>query len=325
MYYIFTAYGSFPNSIVGSKLLRFGQIRHDEVANLGAIPLSIPIGEFEVALTVGVVDGVIVRGEADRDAFAARFPNLQLTLEQDLSEPDIIGTGEADALLGTDVSDFIDGRGGRDTIKGFGDDDVLHGGGGRDRMFGDSGDDVLLGEGGRDTLVGGAGSDSLMGGRGNDVLKGGGFRDTLEGGSGRDRLEGGRHADTLQGEAGRDTLMGGSGNDSISGGVGNDRLFGGSGRDILIGGAGNDVMRGGSGADSFIFTLRDRAQHDRIADYSVNDGVLVINGDFDEFDVERDGSAVRVTLDTGDSITFQNVDSDTELQLVRTFEQLSFF
>lgn len=196
---------------------------------------------------------------------------------------------------------------------------------GNDEVRGLAGDDFLHGGAGRDRLIGGRGDDTLIGGAGSDVLKGSGGADDLRGGAGRDRLEGQRGRDELNGGKGFDTLKGGGGDDSLRGGSGNDRLLGGAGDDTLDGGLGTDLLRGGAGEDTFVFTLGRRAQHDRIADYSVNDDVLVINGDFDEFDVERDGRAVRVTLDTGDSITFQNVDSDTELQLVRTFEQLSFF
>jgi Tol biopolymer transport system component len=76
----------------------------------------------------------------------------------------IRGSGEADALQGTDGDDVICGVGGADAISA---------GGGRDLVFGGKGDDVLEGQDGNDVLEGDAGNDRLEGGSGYDVLDGG--------------------------------------------------------------------------------------------------------------------------------------------------------
>ncbi len=132
------------------------------------------------------------------------------------------GTGGADIMFATFLSETINGQGGADTICGGDGNDTINGGGGADTLIGGLGADTLNGEGGDDTLNGIEGDDTLNGGGGNDTLNGGLGADTLNGGSDNDTLQGGAGNDTLRGEAGNDSLTGSIGADSFSGGGGTD-------------------------------------------------------------------------------------------------------
>ena len=66
--------------------------------------------------------------------------------------------------------------------------DVLDGDAVANRLDGGDGDDWLLGQAGNDTLLGGLGADNLEGGDGNDVIQGGAGADRLTGGLGEDKF-----------------------------------------------------------------------------------------------------------------------------------------
>ncbi len=127
----------------------------------------------------------------------------------------IVGTDEADHLVGTNGHDFIIGGAGADHLEGLK---------GQDTLCGGSGDDVL---------IGGSGPDRLFGDSGNDELRGGIHRDSLRGGSGDDALFGGK---------GDDIVWGGTGRDALYGGPGDDELRGGGQRDVCFGGTEDDVF-----------------------------------------------------------------------------------
>ncbi|WP_299737525.1 hypothetical protein [uncultured Roseobacter sp.] len=91
----------------------------------------------------------------------------------------------------------IVGTGGNDTLTGTRDDDVIFGLGGDDTMSGENGDDTLDGGAGDDRVIGNRGNDILRGGAGDDRLQGFAQRDTLDGGTGNDRLSGGTGSDTF--------------------------------------------------------------------------------------------------------------------------------
>jgi poly-gamma-glutamate synthesis protein (capsule biosynthesis protein) len=143
----------------------------------------------------------------------------------------IIGSPEADRLVGTDGDDVIVGRGGSDSIRGLGGDDLVCGG---------DGNDLLNGGDGADRLLGGEGTDLLVGGSGDDMLRGGDGDDRLAGGAGSDTGLGDAGSDTIDGGTGNDWLIGGSDADTVYGGAGDDRLFAWSVTDTLIGGDGED-------------------------------------------------------------------------------------
>ena len=162
------------------------------------------------------------------------------------------------------------------------DDAALIGSGEADLLVGLDGADTIQGDGGDDTLFGGRHVDTLLGGAGNDKLYGGGYGDTLEGGEGSDQFDGGGGVDTITyasssggvdvnletnafsgGDAAGDSLLVlgsveniiGSGEvDRLTGDAGDNKLSGGAGSDRLYGGEGNDILEGGAGTgDAYIF------------------------------------------------------------------------
>lgn len=199
----------------------------------------------------------------------------------------VIGSNDAESLLGGDGPDFVDGLGGGDTASGAGGDDLIIGGAGDDSLAGDgtfefpdaapgSGNDTLWGGAGDDTLYADgfdyspqssfATSNVLFGGTGDDFIVAGYGEDVVDGGSGNDvilghgyvvvQLGGTPGGSALARENDRaDLLLGGSGDDYINGGGGDDTIYGGSGDDRLSGDVGNDSMAGGAGADSFLFSV----------------------------------------------------------------------
>lgn len=124
---------------------------------------------------------------------------------------------------------------------------------GRDRLNGTPEADLIRGLAGNDKLNGKDGDDVLLGGDGNDRVRGGKGSDEIEGGNGKDKLWGGRGDDAISGGSGRDYLSGGSGDDMIFGNEGSDILWGGNGNDLLSGGSGYDKLIGGRGGDTYLF------------------------------------------------------------------------
>jgi Ca2+-binding RTX toxin-like protein len=178
----------------------------------------------------------------------------------------IVGSDDADTILGTPRDDVMDARAGADIVLGReGDDvieggegndrliggdgnDVIHGGPGHDIIFGGDGNDVLFGDAGDDFIDAGDGDDVVIGGEGNDIVLAGKGRDIVEGGPGDDNLEGGDDNDLLSGGADNDTIIGGSGDDRQDGGAGNDRF-------VATAGDGDDVIDGGEGTDTYDLSL----------------------------------------------------------------------
>ena len=182
-------------------------------------------------------------------------------------------------------------------------------------------DNTLRGHGGNDHLTGGLGNDKIKGGTGDDVLidpDGTNFLhgqfgdDILHLGDGSDNsvAKGGKGGDELFSGAGSDTLRGGAGNDILDGGSGDDRLYGGRGNDVLQGGNGSDFLKGHQGADQFIFNTEDQG-HDRIADFTDNIDLMVLNGlaGFDDLTVTQDGSDTLISWAGDSDITLTNFDS----------------
>ena len=110
----------------------------------------------------------------------------------------MVGTANADSIIGWNGKDVIDGGAGNDTIDG---------GAGADTLTGFDGFDLIYGGEGDDNINGGLNGDTIFGGNGNDFLGGG---------QGLDRIDGGEGNDTLIGGLGTDTLTGGGGADRFS-------------------------------------------------------------------------------------------------------------
>lgn len=218
-----------------------------------------------------------------------------------VKEAPIIGTDDADILVGTKCANEIDGAGGDDIIdSGAGNDviaggsgndhivagdgdDVVYGGTGHDIIFAGLGDDYVSGGAGNDRIFGEDGNDVLFGDEGNDLIFGGDGHDRMFGGAGNDTLHGGAHNDVLFGDAGNDVLNGDDGDDKLDGGAGNDQINGGDGNDVVMDGDGNDTVAAGSGSDVVVAALDGDDDHydggegfDRL-DYSSATDMVTIN------------------------------------------------
>lgn len=208
------------------------------------------------------------------------------------------GDGDANAVLGANVAETLNGLGGNDVIFGSGGGDLLNGGDGNDYLNGGVGPDMLNGSVGQDRLFGFTGADTMNGGGGADSMNGGSGNDTyvvdhagdvvtetsasggidlvrsslshtlganldnlMLTGSGAINGKGNGLANGITGNAGSNTLIGLGGADTLKGG---------EGADILAGGAGFDMLTGGAGADSFVFSIAPAAGNiDSITDYDV--------------------------------------------------------
>lgn len=85
----------------------------------------------------------------------------------------LIGEGGNDRIYGRNGADFIDGNNGRDTIFGGRGSDTINGHNGRDTIYGGLGNDIIYGNSGKDKLFGGSGNDEFRfnAGSGHDVIK----------------------------------------------------------------------------------------------------------------------------------------------------------
>ncbi|MEL6489604.1 MAG: calcium-binding protein [Cyanobacteria bacterium J06634_6] len=166
---------------------------------------------------------------------------------------DVVGTNEAETLVGDDENNNIDALGGNDTVAGGLGDDLILGG---------DGDDVLRGDrNARSTQDGELG--------GNDIIFGG---------DGNDRIGGKAGNDILSGDAGDDFIWGDDGDDIIMGVTGNDTLVG-------------DNFSNGSGSDLFVFGNSDGT--DTILDFEVGiDRIGLVEGEllFTDLTLTQDGA-----------------------------------
>ena len=189
---------------------------------------------------------------------------------------EVIGTDQADVLMGDALANRFLGGAGDDTLLGGDGDDELQGGAGADSMDGGLGDDIYRVEAAGDRILDAGGVDrveasidfGLQFGLENLTLLAGATRgsgnsqanhligsdsdDVLLGGAGDDLLEGGAGADALAGHAGADQLNGGDGDDTLLGREGDDVLTGGAGADLMVGGLGNDLYIVDSLADRVV-------------------------------------------------------------------------
>jgi Ca2+-binding RTX toxin-like protein len=154
------------------------------------------------------------------------------------------------------------------------------------------GDDhiTVLGQGGSLTVTGLPETVTISGSEATDAL-------VVAGGAGNDTLS----AATLPAGNTVLTLDGGSGNDTIIGSQGDDILLGGDGNDIVTGGRGNDTARLGAGNDTFIWNPGDGSD---VVEGEAGTDTLVFNGAnlAENFDIEANGSRVRMTRDIGNVV-----------------------
>ncbi len=87
-----------------------------------------------------------------------------------------------------------------------------------------------------------------------------------------ENLIGSAHIDVLIGNNDGNRLDGGAGNDHLSGGAGDDTLSGGAGDDTLSGGAGDDTLTGGADDDTFVFAAGH--SNDTITDFNTGNNKI---------------------------------------------------
>jgi Ca2+-binding RTX toxin-like protein len=265
------------------------------------------------------------------DGFAAANGLLNLHIE---NGPPPTCFGVPATLVGTNLSETLNGTAGDDVIIAGDGADTINGGGGNDRLCGEGGNDVINGGDGADDVLGGSGSDTIDGGADNDVLvgnpgggsnddggdtiRGAGGDDLLDGWFGDDLLDGGPGDDQLRGEAGTDrvtyasapaavtanlatgTSSGGGGIDTyvlvenLVGSLHNDRLVGDGLDNTLIGGKGEDSLDGGDGND----ILNGNLGQDLLRGRAGNDTIKG-NDDVDTVAYDLSPAAVTVNLTTG--------------------------
>jgi len=145
----------------------------------------------------------------------------------------VIGSNNADTIVGNAISNRLDGGMGIDSINGAGGDDTIIGGPGGDFLNGGTGIDTVSYAGSTGTGVIVDLSKQL-----GTALGGDAEGDEL---SNFENVIGSDLDDTLTGDNQANTLWGGLGSDTIDGGEDND---------LIIGGAGGDTMNGGNGIDT---------------------------------------------------------------------------
>ena len=105
----------------------------------------------------------------------------------------LIGSSVSDVIDGSQMNDVIFGSGGGDTLRGLAGDDVISGADENDILRGGNGADRLNGWGGNDTIVG---DDSFVGG-GDDTVNAGAGNDLIITGRGFNLVNGGTEIDTI--------------------------------------------------------------------------------------------------------------------------------
>ena len=162
----------------------------------------------------------------------------------------IIGDGDAETILASNMNDVIKSGGGADLIVTYQGIDKVDGGKGRDTVS------YLT----RDKSI----NVTLDGKQQVGVKVDGLVEDKIKN---VENIVGGSAADVLKGDELANVFKGSEGNDKLKGYAGNDKLEGGTGLDTLV---------GGSGKDKFVFaTGLDAADH--IKDFSHADDTIVLD------------------------------------------------
>lgn len=242
---------------------------------IGGDGLDWAIYDGNEGVTVNMANPALSTGEASGD----RFTGIE----------GLIGTWEADILIGDSRNNGLRGMYGDDTLTGGVGNDSLDGGRGYDRLLGGKGNDIYVLDRETDIIVEAAGEgtdlvrsfiDYTLAANVENLLLLGAAALSGTGNGLANRINGNAGHNRLSGLEGQDTLNGGAGNDLIDGGAGNDRLTGGEGNDSVIGGAGADLLTGGTGADRFVFIGKSQSTvavsgQDTITDFNRAQGDLI--------------------------------------------------
>jgi Ca2+-binding RTX toxin-like protein len=148
-------------------------------------------------------------------------------------------------IIGTDEADIIIGGNGRNSLEGNGGDDLLIGGNGENHFSGGAGNDVIIGGGFDDFIEGGAGDDEIHG----DGAETGGWDNAeyINATAGIHVIKTGFRTGTVDGAAtGHDTF---DGIEIVVGSDHNDLFDGSNEEDHFTGNGGADVFNGGGDYD----------------------------------------------------------------------------
>lgn len=143
----------------------------------------------------GLDDQVVYRGSPnpvhlDLSEGVARIGPDQDTL---VSVEDVVGSPQADTLVGDGWENDLTGLQGDDVLRGLDGFDRPDGGPGADDAYGGPAYDIMFGESGADRLFSGPGDDEVYGGTEDDRLIGSIGDDALYGEEGQDFADGGAH------------------------------------------------------------------------------------------------------------------------------------
>jgi Ca2+-binding RTX toxin-like protein len=160
----------------------------------------------------------------------------------------VLGSADADTIIGDGFDNFLAGNGGNDTLSGGLGNDTLDGGTGADTMTGGVGDDTFVVDNAGDVVIEratDAGVDLVLSsvtfdasgtdqdGIENVILTGTGAINAT-GNALNNILVGNSASNVLIGNAGDDTLDGGAGADTMNGGVGSDTYYVDNLSDVVI-------------------------------------------------------------------------------------------
>ncbi|KNZ31410.1 MAG: hypothetical protein AD742_17785 [Methylibium sp. NZG] len=133
-------------------------IRMDASVRPQDVVITRPSSSRTIISLANSADQITIHHDFEESTRIERIYFIDGTVWDLVSNPpgQIIGTGNADGIVGTAFDDVIDGGSGNDTLGG--------GTGGNDFLIGGPGNDLLhYGQGGMDTMDGGSGDDELLG------------------------------------------------------------------------------------------------------------------------------------------------------------------
>ncbi|KAB2945425.1 MAG: calcium-binding protein, partial [Rhizobiaceae bacterium] len=159
----------------------------------------------------------------------------------------LVGTANADVIMGSVGDNVISGGGGADTVHGGDGNDTITAGGNGGTYYGDADND---------TMIAGSFTVYMYGGTGIDTVDFSAydFALTFNMGTGLTNYVDESYQEfenVIMGD-GTNTVTGTDGANQMTGGAATDNLFGRGGADVLDGGAGVDHLYGGLGADQHI-------------------------------------------------------------------------